>query len=214
MSQYPSPYNTPQFGQFGFDPAAGLLAPARRAAILMFVLGGLGVACGVCTGAFAAMGPIDQIIQRAKIQFPSNMDVPPEQLFRIIIGTIAVISLLQAIVMIILGVFVRRGGIGSIVTSIVLCVLILLMLVVQALGALFRGGIGQLQGLVFLIIALGLYGLLLTWLIQAARAAPAVRAMRTQSQLWQMQQQQQMYNQSGYPPPPPQQTPSPPPREP
>jgi hypothetical protein len=214
MSQYPSPYNTPYPGNYGFDPAAGLLAPAKRAAILMFVLGGLNLACGACVGVFARIGPIDQLVARANVQLPPDLNMPPEQLFRIFLGILAALSLLHAIAMIILAVFVRRGGIGSIVTSIVLCVLVLLLLAMQGIGAVVRGAAGQPQGLIFFVIGIGLYGLLFAWLIQAARAAAAVKTMRMQSQLWQIQQQQQMYGQGGYappppppPPPPPQQTP-------
>jgi hypothetical protein len=128
----------------------------------------------------------------------------------------AVLALVKAIVTIILAIFVRRGGIGSIVTSIVLCVLALLGILFELAGSgvqAARGTPGQIPVMATFLAALALYGLLMVWLVQAAKAAPSVRAMRTQSQLWQMQQQQQMYNQAGYapppPPPPPPQTPPP-----
>ncbi|HEY1628484.1 MAG TPA: hypothetical protein VGF52_01425 [Tepidisphaeraceae bacterium] len=218
MSQYPSPYNTPYPGNFGFDPAAGLLAPARRAAILMFVLGGLSLACGVCVGSVIKFAPLDQMIQERHFQIPdsANLGMPPEQIIRIFLGTMAVLALVKAIVTIILAIFVRRGGIGSIVTSIVLCVLALLGILFELAGSgvqAARGTPGQIPVMATFLAALALYGLLMVWLVQAAKAAPSVRAMRTQSQLWQMQQQQQMYNQAGYapppPPPPPPQTPPP-----
>jgi hypothetical protein len=216
MSQYPSPYNTPQFGNYGFDPAAGLLAPARRAAILMFVLGGLSLACSVCVGSIATLAPIDRILRERNFQIPdsANLGMPADQLIRIFLVTMAVLALLKGIVMIVLAIFVRRGGIGSIITSIVIGVLVLLLLLLQAAAALVqaaRGAPGQGVSLLLIIVAIGLYGLLVSWLFQAARAAGAVRAMRTQSQLWQFQQQQ-MYPQGGYgapPPPPPSQTPPP-----
>jgi small-conductance mechanosensitive channel len=208
MSQYPSPYNTPYPGNYGYDPAAGLLAPARRAAILMFILGGLSLACSVCLGSVLKLAPLDQMIQERHFEIPdsANLGMTPEQIMRIFIGVVAVLALVKAIVTIILAIFVRRGGIGSIVTSIVLFVLVLLVILLQLSGSALqaaRGAPGQLPVVAGFLVAIALYGLLLTWLFQAARAAPAVRAMRTQSQLWQMQQQQQMYGQGGYAPPPP-----------
>ena len=68
------------------------------------------------------------------------------------------------------------------------------------------------------VLALSMFGLLLVWLIQAARASGRIRGMQSQYQQQYMQYQQMMqqYGQTpgygyGYPAPPPPQAPAPPP---
>jgi len=208
MSQYPSPYSTPNPLGYPYDPAAAILAPAKRAAILMFVLGGFGLLCGVCSGTFAAVGPIDQFIKQSGVQLPSaeELQMSPEQLVKIIFATLAVLSLVQAILTIVLAIFVRRGAMAAIIISLVLCVLIELLFLLRAAVSIFQLARGQISGgLVEIAITFGLiaaYGLLFVSLIQASRAASAAKAMRLQyqSQYWQYQQQQ---TPGGYAPPPP-----------
>lgn len=68
MSQYPSPYSPPPYPpQAGYYPApqANPLAPARRASLLMFILGPLMTLMGGCL-TLASFGV-------------ANVEFPPEQ---------------------------------------------------------------------------------------------------------------------------------------
>src|SRR5947209_4677973 len=80
MSQYPSPFpgQGPQpappppqypYPPLGYAPVPPYdpRAPARRAALMMFTLGGLGLACGVCMGV-AAFAPLERMIAEAARQ--------------------------------------------------------------------------------------------------------------------------------------------------
>jgi hypothetical protein len=136
---------------------------------------------------------------------------------------VGVIGLLPGIALLVLGFFVRGGGMGAVITSIVftgLCALGLLLMLVGTLASLAGGGGGAgaggpspLPGMAIFAGLLALVLLLLYWLIQAARNASQISAMQAQyqSQYWQYQQQQQAYQQppspqqpqQGWPPPPP-----------
>jgi hypothetical protein len=206
MSQYPSPYQVPYTPGYSYDPAAALLAPARRAAILMFVLGGIGLLCGGCLGTFTLFVPMDQIVRQIKLP-PNDLQMPPEQIVKFALVISAIMMLAQAIVTIVLAFFVRRGGIGAVATAIVLCALVLLVLAIRAIAMVAQLASGGLSiGEILITIALiALYALLATWLIQAARASSSIRALRLQyqSQYWQQQQQAQMGYGIQQPPPPP-----------
>ena len=104
----------------------------------MFVLGGIGIVCGICMGAFAAVGPLDQIISKMQLPSAAELQMSPEKLLKIVLATMAILSLGQAILTIVLGVFVRRGAVVAIVISLVLCVLIVLMLMARTIGSLVQ----------------------------------------------------------------------------
>ena len=119
------------------------------------------------------------------------------------------VSLLFGTALLVLGYFVRGGGMGPVVTSIVLVGLAVLfggLMVVSALFELGRGGAGPqlFAGMCMYVIPLVLLIVLLAQLIAAARKAPQVAMAKSQQQqlYWQYQQQQQMY-QAGYTAPPP-----------
>src|SRR5690606_14178230 len=123
------------------DPMETLLRPARRAGILMFVVSGLMLLCGVCVGMLGAL-PLDQMemppavmaeLSRAERETGMKRWV----FFAIGGGIIAVPSL----ILLILGFFVRRGGAGSIITSIVLTGLLMLLMALNLLGAARSGSI-------------------------------------------------------------------------
>jgi hypothetical protein len=246
MSQYPSPYTPPgphAPGGYNFDyyqPAAGSdpLGPARRASSLMYGLGGFIAAGGLCCAGVGAMLP-QMLAQQPELLDEIAASAPgitPEFFQWIFVG-LGALGLVVGIAMLVLAYFVRGGGLAPIVTAIVLTVLMTLYLLLNLVltlvglaggGAAGAGGAGQaMLGLCFVIVPLGLFGLLLTWLIQAARSAGQVRAQREQqqAQFWQYQQQQHAYGQGygagGYappggaygvpPPPPPGAPPVPPP---
>ena len=230
---YPSPYQppTPQYSQYNYYQP-DVLGPARRASVLMFVTGGLLIASSLCCGVFAAMLP--QLMQQP--EFSAQMRTVPGvtqeqmQLGAMIGGGLAVVG---GLVVIVLGVFVRRGSKGAAITSMVLAVLALLYLVgttitSMAMGRISLSGANAL-GVCFLVLPMALLALLIVWLIGAMRSADHVTAARYAQQYWQYAQQQQAYGQQQYPypyppaqaggpgiPPPQQQQqqPPPPPSEP
>jgi hypothetical protein len=218
MTQYPS--TPPPYG-YGYDPyqqqQSDALAPARRAALMMFLLAGMMLLCGVCVGAFAMTVPMERLLQESGITLPQQ---PPPgmsvgELMRIGYMVIAVGSLLAGIIVVVLGVFVRRGGMGAAVASIVVVSLMLLVAglsVVVSLPQMAQQPSAILGICVVLVPVALMVGALIT-LVQAAKAASSVNAMKQQYQFqtWQYQQQQQAYNQGGYamPQPPPGQPPAP-----
>lgn len=210
MSQYPSPYPPQSPQQFGYAPTMDdPRLPARRAGIFMIVLGILMLLMGGCMGAVG-------------VALPSLMgQMPPEQIkvftdiearFHISPGTLllgfGIFMFVFGLVYIVMGFVVRGGGLGSVITSIVLTVLTVLYLVLNLITSLFEGA-GGAGGACVSVLALAMFGLLLVWLIQAARASTRIRGMQSQYQQQYMQYQQMMqqYGQQagygyGYPPPP------------
>jgi hypothetical protein len=234
MSQYPSPYSPPPpyppqqtFGYYPM-PQGDPLAPAKRASILMFVLGALVLLGGTCIGAMsAAMRSVNFPPEQKQQmdQWEQMAGMPVERLFLVI----GVFLLAMGVVLVVLGFFVRRGGLGSIITASILTGLILLWSLVSTAGALLHpanadAGVGICMG-VFMIAAAGT---LLVLLVNAAKASGRVAMAKHQyqAQYWQYQQNMQAYG-SGYGygqqqqqppapgaypyPPPPQQQMQPPP---
>lgn len=222
VSQYPSPYLPPQvpIDYSYYQPAGDLLQPARRASIVLFVLAGLGLACGILVGISAWVSP-EQLLRQPGMETPEipGSNLTPEQILRITFTIAAVIMVLGGIVFGILGLFVRRGGKGSAITGVVLGILLLLWLAVNGVSAFFITA--NLLAGIFTICIVGVLGplivMMLMWLFQAIKAAPMIRYQRQQfeAQRWQYQQQQMAYLQSappggyGYGTPPPQQPPTP-----
>jgi len=212
MSQYPSPYQ-PQQPTGYYSPGTPYTdprGPAKRASIMMFAVGGLLSLCGLCCmGMGPLMGKIELDPQQMAEfnQFEAETGMTMQALF---IG-LGVASILPGLILLILGFFVRNGGIGAAVTGIVfvsICILGTLVMLAGTFVNLAEGGPGNpLAGIALVLFILAMLGLLLFWLIQAARNASQVAATQTQYQMqyWQYQQQQQAYQQPPPPPPQPQQ---------
>jgi hypothetical protein len=217
MTQYPP--TPPPYG-YGYDPYAQQidpLAPARRAALMMFILGGLMLLCGIGCGTFAMTVPMDRLISEAGVTLPQQP--PPgmsiEELMRIGYMVLGVGSFLAGVVLVVLGLFVRGGGRGAAVTSIVIVTILLFvigLLTLASLPQMFQQPSAAL-GLCVVIVPIALLIASLIALVQAAKAAPQVGAMKQQQQfqMWQYQQQQQAYSQGGYSMPPQAPPPAPPP---
>jgi hypothetical protein len=216
MSQYPPPYSQPPVQpNYGYDfsyyqSQDDLLAPARRAGVMMFVIGGLLALGGLCCGGLGAFAPIEQVMaQNPMLNSTPGMTVEILKMGIIVMG---VLALLFGLAMLVLGYFVRGGGIIPVVIAIVLVALATLFNLVNLASTAMQvrgGGPEMLGGMCVNVIPLVMLLVLLAMLIQAAKAAPRVAMMKSQyqQQLWQYQQQQQMY-QAGYvaPPPPPMQS--------
>jgi len=218
MSQYPS---IPPFQQqpgagggspyqmgYGFPSYDDGLGPARSAGIMLFVIGGIGILLSLCLAGVGAM--LQQVLEKSPELREQMAGISPDVL-RILFLVFAGCGVVLSIVMIVLGAFVRRGGLISAVIAIVLSSLIALYFVgnmivtmVQSRGA---GGQQAITGGCIGIIALILLGVQIFLLVKAIRA---IRANKNWHQMWQYQQMQQAYGQQaggyGYPqqnPPPP-----------
>jgi hypothetical protein len=232
MTQYPYPSYQPPT-PYSYDPnLQRLYAPARRSAILMFVMAGFLLLCGTCVGVVARFAPLDELANNSGLsseQF-AQLGTSPANAMRMIYAVLCIGSILLAIVFGVLGFFVRKGGIASAVVSLILVILMVLFLLLQTVAVLFqalsKGGAESGFALVIFLVPLGLMVWLLFSLIGAVRAATQISAAQGQYAMQYMQMHQQAYQQGAYAGygygygygqpqqpgvPPPQQPPQPPP---
>lgn len=207
MSQPPFPYSPqqfpPDFSQYQAAPDP--LAPARRAGVMLLIVGALMIALGTCGGMVGFMIPLDQlnqVIAQSHVdtaQFPPGM-APAEFMRDALIGA-AVLCVPLGIVTIVAGLFTRRSARWAIISGIVLCALPLLYLVFSMLTALARGTMNPqmlVSSLCMICIPAALLTLTLIWLIAALRRFPGIQYAQQQYQwqMWQYQQQQAAYQQN------------------
>src|SRR5688572_17160918 len=131
---------------------------------------------------------------------PSGMSV--EQMFRIVYTTLGVVGALFGIALLVLAIYVRRGGAGPAITSILIEGLVLLFLAANLVGAVIQMGSQPAAGIfaiILVLVPMALFGLNVAWLVSAARNASRISASRQQyqSQYQQYQQYQQAYAQAG-----------------
>ncbi len=209
MSNYPSPYQPPVQQYYGYPPDLG--KPARRASVLMIILGTLTLLLGACMFGAAMVVPNDQWLpeiqpQIAKIEAESGTSVMT--LIKIAGGIVAT----PGLILIVLGLFVRRGGLVPAVLGVVITALMLLYFAYTVLQAVLIGlqgnAVGAFIPLVFSTVATALFGLQMYWLAKAVVNAGPLRVFNQHQQAyaWQMQQQsyaqQQQYRMPPPPPPP------------
>jgi hypothetical protein len=215
MSQYPqfpSPYQAPPYAIHtpAYDPTSPLLAPARRAGLLMIILGSALAVYSLCNGVSALVLPADKLLEANPLA-RSDANVVSPQTLKTVGVVFSAVMLLVGMAMIVLGVLTRQNSSPAIVTGIILSSILALLAGVFVLVMLVTGLTAPLMfGLAcVLAIPLALLILNLFWLVQALRAVPQLRAMHAQyqAQFWQYQQSQQAYAQQpwygGAPPPPP-----------
>jgi hypothetical protein len=216
MTQYSSPYQPPSpqpTGYYGYDPRSELLAPAKRASILMYILAGLSLCCGACIAGVSPFIPWEQM-NAPELQEARNMLSQAGVSMKVLFIAVGIIFMVPGLIYVILAFFVRKGGLASVITSIVLSVLAILWFLINLVSSLVHAASqppSQVAGaLCVSVVPLAMLILLVVWLIQAARNASQIRLLEAhqQAQYWQYQQQQQMYPQAGgYAPLPPQQPP-------
>jgi hypothetical protein len=212
MSQYPqqqSPYQPPSPQQYPttfdyYQPAgqADVLGPAKRAAIMMFVVAGLTLLGAFCCAGFGAMLP-QVLAQNPSAQADIQAQMPPGMsmdMLRMTMIVLAVIVLLLAVGMTVLGVFVRKGSKAAIVMSIVLVILALLYLLINTVASVVmqRAPGPQLAMTVCMMaVPIGMLAFLLLLLVGALRTSDQARVLREQhmQQYWQYAYAQQMYAQ-------------------
>lgn len=198
MTYNPPPYQPPQ-GPLGYQSPQPAyydgLAPARRAAVLCWVLGGLGLCCGACMSVVAFLAPMDKIAAQGQSvlspeqqQALGNIDLA--QMLKVLYASMGIAAIVISILLLILGVFVRRGSRGGIITTIVVFICIALVGALGVLSGLVEAAMGKSQGLlgalIWLVIGV-VAGVAIHWLAQALRA---VRAMGTNMQTYYQQFQQ------------------------
>ncbi len=203
MSQYPSPYYPPNVS-LNYAAPPDLLAPARRASVLMWILGPLGMLLGTCFISMpmilrAAPGPqADQMRQ----QFSEAAHAPIDVVFPVA----GVICLIPSVLLIVLGFFVRRGRRGPTLSASILVGLMTGYWLINTVAGLFSQRLDAKSGFA-ICMGLGIvsvFGLLLSWLVAAFRVSGKVATAQQQyaAQYWQYQQNMQAYaqqQQQGYP---------------
>lgn len=177
MSQYPPPYYQPPYGSNYAYPPRGddPRRPARRAAILMGVIGGLGLLLAgmmlvsgiVATPEMIAASPQAQQFQKMETQTGMTF----RQMANMVAGFLAVPSLVFAA----MALFVWRGGRGSVMTGLVFTACVTAFVSLQTLAGMAMGDPGA---ICFGVVLVGMLGWLCRWLWQARRAIPLVEAMR------------------------------------
>ena len=211
------PQQPPPQGPLGYSPYPHRpsFGPAGRAAVVLWILGGIGSLCGVCFASATWIIPMDQIVTQLKQSLPQEQlkqlgNIDLAQAARVFYTVAGILFLLTSIALITLGMFVRRGSRGATITALVVgiiivgwCVLCVLVGIVQSItiSPVLLGGV-----LIWLVVGSGM-GLALYWLVQALRATAAVR-QQLQAQYLRFQQQPAAQQQAGYgygysPPPSP-----------
>ena len=230
MSQYPlppgppTPYPSSQ-GPLGFDyyrPGWDGLAPARRASIVLWVVGGLTMLCGLCTATVGWVLPLDQMINQARSQMtPEQLNQLSDtniELIRLGCKILGPVSLLVGIAMIVSGAFVRKGSRGGAITAIVACLLVCIWSVVSVLAGAVQavhGAPAALLGMILWLLVGGLMVLTIYWLVQTLRIGPGcLQQQQWQAQYWQQHPQQFPGYGYGAPGAPAPQPPAPPPDSP
>jgi hypothetical protein len=189
-----------------------LLRPAKRAGLLMIIIGAVTVMLAMC------MVGVGQLLKSmavppelaAQIQQLESKGITVGEYFAVVGG----IFLIFAIAEIVLGIFVRLGKTIAIIlsmigTSIVL-ILLALTILFAILGSLSQAGPQMIFGAILWFVPLVLLGLQLMWLIGASRgnSRVALAQQQYQAQYWQYQQNMQAYSGYGQLPPPPIQPPT------
>src|SRR5689334_22478219 len=128
----------------------------------MFILGGLGLICGACSAVVGAAHPWDQMNTPEMQRLASMAAQAGLSLEAVFIAT-GVITLVMSLVLIVLALFVRRGGMGAAVTASIFTSIVLLLLALQLVLAAIQMARVQPQnpiGLCFVIVPIGLMVLL------------------------------------------------------
>ncbi len=209
---YPSPYLPPGVPQHYAAPDDPL-RPAKRASLVMFIMGPLILLGGTCMMAVPAMlraapsPEVEQLRQKLQAQSHMNMDT-------LMFNTGAVAAVV-GLTLLLTGFFVRRGGKQSSIFAFATVFLTDAYLITNMLGCLVLGNV---PAACMSALMVGLFSVLLVWLFQAIRASKNVALAQQQyaAQYWQYQQAMQAYAVSGYgynqgqvPPPIPSQQPPP-----
>lgn len=187
MSQNPPPDYQPPFGSNYAYPARpdDPRRPARRAAVLMWVIGCLGLlfagmtvmVAWLMTPEFVATLPNAAQLRRQMDELQAQVNMPWDMIRRTMFFG-ALFMAIPALLFIVLGFFARTGRRTPVIVSLITSILAAAFLAFQGIGGAATGAAGAGQGVCFTLVAVGLLILLCNWLWQALKAAPLVEAMR------------------------------------
>jgi hypothetical protein len=209
--QQPQPHQTAPYtygGQPGYafhTLGTDVLKPARRAALLMIVLGALVTLFGLCNAVTAMVMSPEMVAEQESAMKAAGL---PEsnisaEAFRTMTVVMGALTLLVGVTFIVVGAFVRRGSRAATVTGLIVASALALLLGLFALLCLIAAFAAPVVAAYACLFAIPFFLLiwLIAWLAQAVRASGAVAAAHNQfnAQFYQYQQQQQAY---AYPVPP------------
>jgi lysylphosphatidylglycerol synthetase-like protein (DUF2156 family) len=211
----------PQFDYYTPAAYSDSLAPARRASVLLFILGTVLAGFGLCNIVSTTAVSSQEMIEMQQKFIPKDQALPvsPETYKTIAIAMQGAIVLV-GLILLALGVPVRNGSSPATIIAIIVTGIILLLLILLALMSLIAAIVAPALAvmLCFLVVPIAGFSLQFVWLIQAARAASVAKTATQQyaAQYWQYYQQQQQQAPYAYgpytPPMPP--APYPPPQYP
>src|SRR5215831_8133826 len=112
------PFQTP----YGYQ--ADPLAPAKRASVLMIVMGSLFLMCGLCFTGFGFL--YDRFPPESRQQFQQLESQLHGLSFKTLFIVLGLSTLVPGALLVIMGVFVRGGGTVAVILSIILCSLFIL----------------------------------------------------------------------------------------
>ena len=174
--------------------SADLSKPARRAGVLMIVIGLLTVGLAIGLAGIGASVPRDQYPpdwQQQIARIESELGVSWGTMLKIAGGIVAA----PAALMVFLGFFVRRGSMTSAVLGVVLTSMMVLYLCSMLVRSIVVIAAGRAAGatalLVFCLAALALLGVQIFWLAKAVINAGPLKVFTQQHQAMEWQQQEQ-----------------------
>ena len=172
----PPPQGNPVYD--AYRPAGGSMTPARRASIVMWVIGPLLCLCGTCVGVAPWAVPFEQLAgqipnltpeQKAQMTNPQMVTM-----VRVIYSAMGVGGGLVGLALLIAATFVGRGRRWAIVIALVAFAILGIWCIISVLSSLIALSVNPafaLGGALFWLVVSGVVGLAVTWLIQALRAA-------------------------------------------
>jgi hypothetical protein len=205
---FPTPYEPPRFVDYrGAPQLPDLLAPGRRAATVMFILGGLALACGTLFGASMSKMTDTHFLTSAGVKLPDTTGTgyTPIQVLRASVLVGAVGMVLVGVIYIVLGLLVRRGSRVSAILGIALTCLAVGWVLLNGIFAFFAGGnvASGVCTIGFVGVLVPVLATLIRWL---AQSLPAAKQLAAYQQQWALQQmyfyhQQQAHQQLAPGPP-------------
>ena len=169
---------------------------------MLWILGGFGTLCGVCTGTLPWVLPLDRAVEEARAKLPAEQmnqirNVDLVQLMRIGFTGAGALFLIASIVLLCTAGFVWRGRRGAAITAMVECILIALCCLLGICLGLLQAASGVAAGIggaiLWLVVGIA-FGVTIFWLARALR----VSGMLGPQQQYTAQYMQYMQQQAGY----------------
>jgi hypothetical protein len=201
----PPPPQQPPHGPLGYEQRAHSGGAGLRAAIVLWILAALGLLCGF-SSLNVPVSNLDQMIDQVRAGMTkqqqdqlAGMDLA--KAVRIVVTVVGVTAAVMSVIMIALGLYVKRGSRAGAIAALVICVPLaiwsLIVILVSVIQLMMGNVLALFNAVMWLLIGLG-DGLGIYWLAQVVRST-GTRKRQQQAQYWQYQQQQQSFpSQGGY----------------